>query len=302
MNGKISNLAQIAYIRRYILTEGKESGLKVAEIYNGRLRFLLNESKALDMMQLFDNGRNVSFISKNGFTAREIPFSKRFEGGMLYTVGLDSAGTREGFEVHGSFHNIPAKIIETTCSENIIRIVAEIEDTELFGKNLVMRRTVTTHIDSDEVEISDLLTNNGTRTENYCLLYHVNLGYPLLDDGVNIVSDVQEVIPRTPFAAEKLNERTTFHTYTENEEECCFFIKNKTPHIEVINKALHKCFSLDYSGESLPCVVQWNSNASGDYALGLEPCTNYLDDRFAYSKITPGESISFFVKMSIKNL
>ena len=52
MEGKVSNTAQIAYVRRYTLTEGRETGLKIIEVENGRLRFLLNESRALDIAQL----------------------------------------------------------------------------------------------------------------------------------------------------------------------------------------------------------------------------------------------------------
>ncbi|MDE6274152.1 MAG: hypothetical protein K2L87_03785, partial [Clostridiales bacterium] len=84
-DGKISNFMQIAAVKRYTLTDGAMSGLKVIEADNGVLRVLLNESKALDLMQLFDHGENISFLSKNAFTARETAFEKRFEGGMLYT-------------------------------------------------------------------------------------------------------------------------------------------------------------------------------------------------------------------------
>lgn len=302
MDGRISNFMQIASLRRYEMTEGTERGLRILDCDNGRLRFLLNESKALDMMQLFDRGMNVSFISKNGFTAREIPFSKRFEGGMLYTVGLDSAGAREGFEVHGSFHNLPARVSEAVCNEKGIRIAAEIEDTELFGKNLVMRRVVTSALGSDSVTISDTLENRGTRAENYCLLYHVNIGYPFLDDGVKILSDAEDVIPRTHWAELDLKHRTTFRAQAENEEERCFFVKNKTPHIEAVNERLGRKVVLDYSGDTLPCLVQWNSNAAGDYALGLEPCTGYLDERFRYNVLPPRCNVRFFVTVSVRDL
>ena len=299
MKDYVSNFAQIASIRRYELTEGKERGLRVIDCDNGRLRFLLNECKALDMMQLFDRGVNVSFISKNGFTAREIPFSKRFEGGMLYTVGLDSAGAREGFPLHGTFHNIPAKVIEAVCDENGIRVVAEIEDTELFGKNLVMRRVVTSALGSDSVAISDTLENRGTRAENYCLLYHVNIGYPLLDDGVKILLDADGIIPRTPWAAQNVASFQQMSAPVAGQEEMCYFLKCKTPRVTLKNQKLSKNFTLEWSGETLPEFIEWKSMATGDYALGLEPSTTMLDERFSYAHLKGGECVGFSLKLSV---
>ena len=102
MNGKISNFQQIGSLRRYTLEGGKEKGIDVIDCDNGKLRFLLNVSKACDVMQLYHEGQNTSFISKNGFTLREPPFGNRFEGGMLYTCGLDNVGgMRDGNPVHG---------------------------------------------------------------------------------------------------------------------------------------------------------------------------------------------------------
>ena len=54
---------------------------------------------------------------------------------MLYTCGLDSLGRREGYEMHGTFHNIPAKIVCAKCDEQGIEVQAIIRDTALFGKN-----------------------------------------------------------------------------------------------------------------------------------------------------------------------
>lgn len=154
MDGRISNFAQIASIRRYELTEGAELGLRVLDCDNGKIRFLLNESKALDVMQVYHEGQNVSFISKNGFCARETPFANRFEGGMLYTCGLDSVGAREGFELHGSHHNTPARVTRAECSEEGILIEAEVRETALFGKNLLFRRRVYSAVGSETLEIS----------------------------------------------------------------------------------------------------------------------------------------------------
>lgn len=298
---QLSNLSQISYIKRYTLEGGKEQGLKVIEIDNGVLRLTLNESKNLDVMQLWHKGVNLSFVSKNGFTAREIPFLNRFEGGMLYTCGLDSVGGREGFELHGSLHNCPASVISTVCTEEEISILSQTEFTSLFGQNLVLQRFISTAPLSNRITINDTLINKGTKDEQYCLLYHVNLGYPMLDEGVEIVMDESEVIPRSDWAKKHLEGRKTFDKAIDNEEERCYFITHNVPEVKVINKELGKTFTLRYSQDTLPKFVQWNSPCSQDYALGIEPCTTYLDDKFTYSTIKSGDAIDFIIDFEIED-
>ena len=41
---------------------------------------------------------------------------------------------------------------------------------------------------------------------------------------------------------------------------------------------------------------------SGDYALGLEPCTTFLDDKFEYKKIGVNERINFSLTLSVRNI
>lgn len=299
MDGRISNFQQVASIRRYTLSEGREKGLDVLDCDNGKIRFLLNVSKACDIMQLYHEGQNISFISKNGFTKRETPFLRRFEGGMLYTCGLDSVGGRDGFELHGTLHNIPAEIIRAECNENGITVEAIIRDTALFGKNLMLKRKIFTAIGGDSVTLEDTLVNEGYKTEEYCLLYHINVGYPMLDNGAKVIADVESYTPRTAWA--KQNETTMYamNDAVPNQEEACYFLKLSKPEIALVNEKIGKKFTVSYSGDTLTHFVEWKSMASGDYALGLEPCTTELDDRFAYKTIEVGEEIKFFVKILI---
>lgn len=299
MNGKISNLAQIASLRRYTLTEGAGKGLDVIDCDNGKIRFLLNVDKACDVMQLYHEGKNVSFLSKNGFTKREIPFLNRFEGGMIYTCGLDSVGGREGYELHGTLHNIPAEILRAECDESGIVVEALIRDTALFGKNLVLKRKISSAIGGDCVTLEDTLVNEGFRNEEYCLLYHINVGYPMLDEGALVIADVIRCEPRTPWA--KQNEDTAYEMQSPipNQEETCYFLGLKEPRISLINPVLGKCLTVSYSGDTLPCFVEWKSRASGDYALGLEPCTTELDDRFSFRTVKPNEQVCFKVRIAV---
>jgi hypothetical protein len=268
---------------------------------NGNIRFLLNVSKACDMMQLYHEGQNMSFVSKNGFTKREMPFLNRFEGGMIYTCGLDSAGGREGYELHGTFHNTTAEIVRAECDEKGIAVEAVIRNTELFGKNLVMKRKIFSKIGSDTVSIEDTLVNMGYKDEEYCLLYHINVGYPMLDEGAKIVADVLSCESRTEWAEKNKDTAYEIGKAAPCQEETCYYLTLAKPQIALVNSKIDKTFTVSYSGDTLPHFVEWKSMACGDYALGLEPCTTELDDKFAYKTIKPFEEIAFSVSVSVKS-
>ena len=300
MDGRISNFGQVASLRRYTLSEGKENDIEVIDCDNGKIRFLLNVSKACDMMQLYHEGQNMSFISKNGFTKRETPFLNRFEGGMLYTCGLDSVGGRDGYELHGTLHNIPARITRAECDENGIVIEATIQDTALFGKNLVLKRRIFSAIGADSVTLEDTLVNEGYKDEEYCLLYHINVGYPMLDVGAKVIANVQKCEARTAKAEQNKATAYEIGESIPGQEETCYFLTLKTPKISLVNEKIGKEFTVSYSGNTLPHFVEWKSMASGDYALGLEPCTTELDDRFSYKIIKPNESIVFETSITVR--
>ena len=302
MDERISNFAQVASLRRYTLADGREKGLDVIDCDNGKIRFLINVSKACDLMQLYYKGQNMTFISKNGFTQRELPFAKRFEGGMLYTCGLDSVGEREGFDEHGSIHNTPAEILRAECNEQGIVVEAVIRDTEICGKNLVLRRKITTGIGSNTVAVRDTLTNEAYRDEQYCLLYHVNIGYPMLDEGAKIVADTDTCQPRTEWAAKNIDTAYQMTAPTPNREETCYYLTPRASEVSLVNERIGRTFTVSYSGDTLPHFLAWKSMASGDYAVGLEPCTTKLDGLFEYSTIKAGEIVRFSLDLTIDEI
>lgn len=302
MDERISNFEQIASIHRYTMTEGREKGLDIIDCDNGNIRFLLNVNKACDIMRLYHKGQNMSFLSKNGFTQRETPFLNRFEGGMLYTCGLDSIGGREGYELHGTLHNIPSQIVRAECDESGIVVEAILRDSALFGKNLVLKRKITSPIGGDGVTLEDTLANEGFCEQDYCLLYHINVGYPMLDDGAKVVAEVEKCVPRTPWSKENEHLIHDVTSPVPGGEETCYFLSLGTPEAAIVNEKLGKKLTVSYSGDTLPYFVEWKSMVSGDYALGLEPSTTELDDRFTYSKLGVGERITFSVTIAVSEL
>lgn len=299
MDGRISNFVQVASLRKYTLTEGRGKGLDVLDCDNGKLRFLLNVSKACDIMQVYHEGKNVSFVSKNGHTKREIDFLNRFEGGMLYTCGLDSIGRREGYPLHGTFHNIPAEIVTARCDEDGILVEAIIRDTALFGKNLVLKRKISSDIGGDTLRLEDTLVNESFRDEEYGVLYHINVGYPMLDEGARIVADEASFRPSSDWAKEQENYRYEISAPVPNQDETCYYLKLNKPEVSLVNDKLGKKLTVSYSKDTLPYFLEWKSMASGDYAVGLEPTTTELNTSFAYKTVKAGEKVVFNINISI---
>ena len=302
MSGKISNFAQMASVRRYTLTEGRGRGLDVIDCDTGKLRFLLNVSKALDVMQAYHCGQNVSFLSKNAFTAAELPFIRRFEGGMVYTCGLDSAGRREGYELHGSLHNTPAEILRTECSEEGIVVEAVIRDTALFGRNLALRRRITAGIGAETLTIEDTVVNEGYTDTEYCILYHINVGYPLLDEGARIVADVEEAYPCGEWSEREKDKMLSVKAPVAGEEETCYYLKLRKPQVSLESPSAGKRVTVCYDEKSLPCFLMWKSMASGDYAVGLEPCTSRIGSELEPKIIGAGERVGFRVCIGVSAL
>jgi len=299
MNAKIGNSEQLCCAQRVQVTDGRGSGARQIYVANGKLNFVLSESNALDILRLWHGGTNIGFVSKNGLYTAPADFLHAFPAGMLYTCGLDAIGGVEGHPIHGSFHSIPAEIKELKADESGVKIVAEIRDTALFGENLVVTRTIETAVGSDELKLTDRIENRAFRDEKYCLLYHINAGYPLVDVGAKVSGKFVKSLPRNDWAKHEMKTMLEVDPPKPNFEENCFFHETKDGVMSLTNRKLGKRFTVK---SSLKKFVQWKSRASGDFVMAFEPCTCWLDGYLKYAVLKPGKSAVHSVALRIENI
>lgn len=69
----------------------------------------------------------------------------------------------------------------------VVTAGATIDEMDVHGAHLRVERTVRTRTGTGLVELTDVTTDLGNRAEAAPLLYHVNVGTPLLDEGARIV-------------------------------------------------------------------------------------------------------------------
>ena len=298
-SAKIGSPEQLCMAQRVQVTEGRGNGARQIYVANGKLNLVISESNALDILRMWHEGTNSGFVTKNGLYTAPADFLGSFPAGMLYTCGLDAIGGVDGHPIHGRLHSIPAEIKELKANADGVRIVGEIRDTSLFGQNLVLTRTFSTAADSCEVHIDDRIENRAFRDEKYCLLYHVNVGYPIVDAGAKIAGNFVESKPRTPWAEHEMATMLDVEPPADNMEETCYFHLTADGKMSIENRALGKRFTVE---SDLKRFVQWKSRASGDYVIGIEPCTSWLDGELEYSTLKPGESVSHSLVLKAENI
>lgn len=298
---QLGNKEQLCSARKYVFADGPEKGQEIIEADNGKLHFMINASRAMDLGQLRYRGTNVSFISRNGFYGAETEFGSRFPAGMLYTCGLDSLSVQENHAVHGRFHSVPAKVATVRDGESI-EVTGTIRQTALFGESLIVTRTIQTGYLSNELKITDVIENDGFIDAHYVLLYHVNFGYPFLTEKTYIEAPVLTTDAITPYAEDAKDRALLMELPGDDTLEKCFYHTVKEGKVKVVSPSTGLQAEVAYDHTSLQHLVEWRSMVSGAYALGIEPSTSRFFDELQYLTLKPGEKKELTLTLTIKEL
>lgn len=287
---RVGNPEQLISVRESVLSDGKGKGSRIITVNNGLFSFTLLLDRGFDVADMRYKGVNLSFISKNGIVSPALAhtdavgFTSSFSGGFLYTCGLDNVGGPiDGKVLHGSQTMVPASCVKVEKfwegDEYVAKISATLENTALFGPNLVIDRTYIVRYNSSKVEIKDTLTNKGFLDSEYMMLYHFNFGYPLLDDGAEVIIDSISCTPRNEDSAKREGEKYLITPPEDDATEFVYFheLKGQRATASIKNEKLGLVAQLSFNRDNLDSFCQWKSIVSGDYALGLEPCTTTID-------------------------
>lgn len=298
MEKKIGNRKQLLGCYEMILTGGSGYGKRCLFVYNRELECLLNLDNALDIVFLRFRGVNMSFLSKNGLNSCDGEFENRFEGGFLYTCGLDNlSACIAGRKVHGSLHDKKATLTVLEEGKSEIVISGFVKDCALFGKNLELRRRYV--IGRNKISLTDEILNNAFSKAEYALLYHVNFGYPFLDEKMKIYMPIVRAEGLTPRAQSEINRQFDISLPSDEGEEEVFYNELKEGNVILENQNI-RC-SMKYDTEKFPVTLQWKSMLSGDYALGIEPSTTRFDE-FRFEKLAGGCARNYRLDLEFEDI
>ena len=295
----MGSMQQAAYIRPLTYAEGRSAGLKAYEVKNGPLCYKLMADKCLDMCELSYRGVNFSFLSKPGLQGRNAYDTAGDEairgimGGMFFTCGVESicAPCNVGgvdYPMHGRMRTTPGEHLSADAfwadDGYHLRASAEMREAALFGENMTLRRSVETVYGQKRITLTDVFENQGYRDEPLMLLYHINLGWPFLDEHLRLYLPTRKVTPRDAEAEGHEGEYDRMDPPKDNEPEYVF-IHDLKPEADgslravAVNEALGLGLEIVWNEKNLPYFMEWKSTASGDYVIGLEPANSSVYGR-----------------------
>ena len=262
----VGNLRQLFGLRESRLAGGKADGVRIVDIHNGGdLALCVAADRCMDIPEVRYRGRVLNYITPNGivhpsyYSCYGEGWSEAFAGGLLYTCGLSNTGLRESLDwesqkEHGCIANTPAEQfsaeIEETADGPAAVLRGVMREGMLAGVDLRLTRTIRVEYLRNVIEVTDTVRNDGYRTAPHMLLYHCNLGYPLLQPDSRLRIPNQGVRPRTPFAKTMLPELDTILPPQDAMEEMCYY---NFPPYDLINN--HNVLDYAYFVEELQDVL-----------------------------------------------
>ena len=324
----VGHIEQLAGIRLLEAGDGRSRGSRVLDVWTGSgLRFQVLADRALDISSCFYKGASLCWRSPNGdvhpayYEAQGIGWLRSFQGGLLATCGLDqfavSSQDADGnpLGLHGRIGNLPATQLNYRTywdgGEYELEISGEVRQAALFGENLVLRRRITTRLGSNRIRIEDEVCNEGFSPHPHMILYHFNLGFPLVSSESKLILDAHTSTPRDAVAEQGAAQWHIFQEPTGDYQEQVFIHQpnvdvNGRVSIKFHNPELGLGLRWSYDIAQLPYLLEWKMMGEGAYVVGIEPanCNGILGQAAAREQdelpyLAPGESVTYTLSLEV---
>ena len=294
-------MGQLAGARRFIFAEGRAKGTEAVDVRTGSgLNFTVLLDRGMDIAWADYRGVNLSYISPTGVVApafydsRGAEWLRGFYAGLLTTCGLTQAGSPSLLNeesnpqgLHGRASHIPAERVSVDEAyengEYTIKIRGTVREVKTLGENIVLKRTISAWAGKNRIRIEDAVTNEGFSPQPFMILYHCNLGFPLINEKAALCIPNDGISSRYEDKAFDIPNYGVIPPPTDGYEERVFFFKVR-PGSDGICRALavndrekpELGLQLSYNNETLDNFAMWKMMAKGSYVVGFEPCNNFI--------------------------
>jgi hypothetical protein len=263
------------------------NGMRIVEVYNSSgLTFTLLPDRGLDVWTAHYRGIPLTWVSQGSPHASDYgsPWLRQFNGGLLTTCGLqhsgpaqvdDQTGERRG--VHGNYTRLRAELLRSDGSWNgdiyMVELKGRVIEARLFGEQIRLDRTYYITLGVPGFEMVDVISNVSDAPSPFMLLYHFNVGYPLVRQGARLDVPTAVTFPRDETARRGYNTWPLYDSPQAGYDEQVFYHhvrqSNDMTKVLLSNKDLGLLFAWDT--RPAPYLSQWKNFRRGMYVCGIEP-------------------------------
>ncbi|HEY7115344.1 MAG TPA: DUF4432 family protein [Tepidisphaeraceae bacterium] len=305
------NPHQIGGIESYNFANGPARNTRALWVNTGGgLRYRILPDRGLDIDQAFFNQHSLTFLAHKGVTPPEanalrhgLDWLRGFGVGLLTSCGPTNIGgpaTDNGEEVglHGPHSGTPATL------ESIVQpdprngrmdmsVTAMVRYGAFYGPCIELRRTITSTLGQNTIDVRDEFFNAGNEDQPHGWLLHINMGYPLCDQGAQFCYDASRIEPlddpatkkwfgaknaaykKMPAPLHQHHGPNSFVAYVYPKPSS----KNGDTTVGVVNKKLGLGVAIHYNTREFARCGNWQHWGRHEYVAALEPMTGGVEGR-----------------------
>ena len=321
---RVGRLEQLAGIRLVEGGDGAERGVRMLRCWSGAgFDFEVLVDRGFDIGGAWINGRPLAWSSPVGLVGpwycepAGIGWFRGFPGGLVSTCGLDHTllggaddttvfnyphRVTETYGLHGRYTGLPARLagygVSWDGDDGVLWAEGEVLQAALFGEQLLLRRRIEADLGGVSLRITDTVTNIGPTPCPHMMLYHCNIGFPVVDAGSELV------YPSGPGSCVSAASSPDYLELTgpsaDFVEECYEHDMRAGPDglvgAAVVNRAIGLGVFQRYDRSALPRHITWRQLGTVAYVVAMEPSTNRDAGRFdarqrgELAHLAPGEA------------
>ncbi|MCK6079322.1 aldose 1-epimerase family protein [Microbacterium sp. EYE_5] len=306
---RTGDLAAIAGVREVVLANGPEAGVRALQLRNASgLEVEILIDRAFDIGDVRLAGVPISWRSGNQYRHPALHEVESEDGlswlrtldGFLVSGGLDHTlfggeydathynyppkeTVRHG--LHGRLSSLPARLLSVEEDWNEdggeLRVTGEVVQATAFGEHLRLRRTVAIGIHGTSIGIDDTVENLGFERTPHMFLYHLNVGWPVVDEGTRFLGRVEGHRWSSDSTADQ---GVPYDVLPEPQRG---FVEQVWEHdLTPGADGLHRVglvradgalgVEVAWDATTMPAFFEWQNLRDGQYAVGLEPSSHHV--------------------------
>ncbi|MCY2943599.1 MAG: aldose 1-epimerase family protein [Planctomycetota bacterium] len=295
-------------VRKVIMAGGKQDGVELVIVDNGTLQIVLCPTRGMGIIEVRKSGQRFGWLSPVSEIVHPKYVNLQDRGGLGWLSGFNEFMCRCGLEnnggpgpdtiitntgekaemaltLHGKIANIPASKVEVEIERQApwrIRVKGVVHERMFLGPKLELRTVLETEAGSAKFTIKDTVINHSAQPQEFEILYHANIGRPVLGAGAKILLPAAKVSPINARAAEGIANWEDFQGPTNGYVEQVYCIEPRPDALGRAHSVIHNAagnlgVTIDWMAAELPFVTLWkNTAAEADgYVTGIEPGTNF---------------------------